>query len=66
MVMEAGYRGKASALELAPYQALESRQLLAVAMKELAQNAGKVGNLTITTEVLASLLHPSPPNAAAS
>jgi hypothetical protein len=31
--------------------------LLAYAMKELGKNAGQIGNLTITTEVLASLLN---------
>jgi hypothetical protein len=30
--------------------------LLAIAMKELGQNAGKIGNLTITPDILATIL----------
>jgi len=36
---------------------MEPRMLLAYAMKELGANAGQIGNLTITTEMLASLLN---------
>jgi len=43
--------------KLAVYAGLESRLLLAHAMRELADNAGSIGNLTITSELLASLLN---------
>lgn len=56
---EATYQAKASELELAAYKNLEPPLLLAVALKELGENAAKVGNLTITTEVLAGLLNPA-------
>lgn len=56
--LEASHKAKAAELELAVYRTLEPRTLLAVALKELGQNADKVGNLTITTEMLASLLNP--------
>jgi hypothetical protein len=58
---EAQFRARAAELELAVYRSLEARQLLAYALKELAQNAAKVGNLTITTEMLAALLNGRPP-----
>ena len=52
--------GKAEAesaqMLLAVYQDLEPRFVLANAIRELAANAGQIGNLTITSEILASLL----------
>jgi regulator of protease activity HflC (stomatin/prohibitin superfamily) len=48
-------------MELAVYRTLEPRTLLAMALKEMGQNAAKVGNLTITSEMLASLLNGQPP-----
>lgn len=56
---EAQHRARAAEAELAPFKALEPRQLLAFAMKELGANASQIGNLTITTEVLAGLLNGS-------
>lgn len=56
LALEAEYRSKAIELELAPYKTMDHRTLLALAMKELGENAGKVGNLTITSEILAALL----------
>jgi regulator of protease activity HflC (stomatin/prohibitin superfamily) len=53
---EAGYRSRATEMELAAYRALDPRTILALAMKELGQNAGQIGNLTITSEILAALL----------
>jgi regulator of protease activity HflC (stomatin/prohibitin superfamily) len=50
---------KASELQLGVYRALDPRALLAYALHELGANAGRVGNLTITTELLAELLKPS-------
>ena len=43
-------------LELTALRGLEPRTLLALAMRDLGANAGKIGNLTITSEMLASLL----------
>ncbi len=57
---ESHYRAKSTEAELAVLRSLEPRTLLAIALRELGKNAGKVGNLTITTEMLASLLNPSP------
>jgi hypothetical protein len=61
MEKEAQYRARSSAVELAVLSGLEPRSLLAIALRELGQNAGKVGNLTITSEMLASLLNHAPP-----
>jgi hypothetical protein len=58
--LEAEYRAHALGLELAVYQGQDPRTLLAVALKELGQNAEKVGNLTITSEILAGLLNLPP------
>src|SRR5262249_9190979 len=57
---EARYRIEAKKLELALYGTLAPRSILALAMNELGQNAERVGNLTITSEVLASLLNGTP------
>lgn len=54
--LEAQSKAKATEMELAVLRTLEPRTLLAVALRDLGQNAGKLGNLTITTEMLASLL----------
>lgn len=56
---EAQYRAKATELELAVLRATDPRALLAIAIRELGKNADKVGNLTITTEMLAGLLNPT-------
>jgi hypothetical protein len=53
---EARFRTKAKQMELELYAALDPRKVLALAMSELGQNAGRIGNLTITSEMLASLL----------
>lgn len=55
--LEAGYRARATEAELAPLRTLDPRQVLALAMRDLGQNAGRVGNLTVTSELLASLLN---------
>ena len=47
---------EAAQMQLAVYRDLEPRALLAHAMRELGANAGNIGNLTITTELLASVL----------
>jgi hypothetical protein len=58
--LEAGYRARATELELAPYRSLDPRRILALGMRELGQNADQIGNLTITSELLASLLNGQP------
>jgi hypothetical protein len=47
---------EAAKMQLAVYRDLEPRALLAHALRELGANAGNIGNLTITTELLASVL----------
>jgi len=54
--LEAAYKARATETELAVYRSLEPRTILALAMKDLGQNADQIGNLTITSEILASLL----------
>jgi hypothetical protein len=54
---EAQSKSRAAEMELAVYRTMEPRALLAYAMKELGANAGQIGNLTITTELLAGLLN---------
>jgi regulator of protease activity HflC (stomatin/prohibitin superfamily) len=53
---EARYRTRAKQMELELYAALDPKKILALAMSELGQNAGRIGNLTITSEMLAALL----------
>jgi hypothetical protein len=55
--IEAGYRAKAREMELAVFRTMEPRSVLALAMEELGRNAERVGNLTITTEMLSSILN---------
>jgi regulator of protease activity HflC (stomatin/prohibitin superfamily) len=54
---EAQSKAKATEMELSVLRSLEPRTLLALALRELGQNAGRVGNLTITTEMLSNLLN---------
>ena len=54
---QAEYEAAANTLRLTPYKELAPQTLLALALKEMAQNAGQIGNLTITSEILASLLN---------
>lgn len=56
---EAAYQARAEELRLAPFRATEPRLLLALAMHQLGENADRVGNLTITSEILATLLDAS-------
>jgi regulator of protease activity HflC (stomatin/prohibitin superfamily) len=49
---------KAAEQQLAVFRALDPRAMLAYALHELGANAGRVGNLTITTELLAGLINP--------
>jgi hypothetical protein len=54
---EASYRARAKQMELRVYGAIEPRKVLALALNELGQNAGRIGNLTVTSEILAGLLN---------
>jgi len=56
LVKEADFRAKAEKLQLAPFKELSAKQLLALAMKDMGNNAARIGNLTITSEILAQLL----------
>lgn len=60
---EAQSKAKAAEMELSVLRSVDPRSLLAIAMKELGENAGRVGNLTITSEMLASLLNGTPSDA---
>jgi hypothetical protein len=39
-----------------PYKETDPKLLLAIGMKSLGEKADKIGNLTITTELLATIL----------
>jgi hypothetical protein len=54
---EAEFRARATSLELQAFSAIDPRTLLAVALKGLSDHASDIGNLTITTEMLSSLLN---------
>lgn len=54
---EAAFRARATALEMEAFGATDPRTLLALALKTLGDNAERVGTLTITTEVLSSVLN---------
>lgn len=61
---EADYQARAIAKKLDAYKGQDARTVLAVALRELGLNAEKVGNLTITSEILASLLNSRSDNGA--
>lgn len=60
---EAESRARELELQMAIYRTMQPGMLLALAMKELGQNAGNIGNLTITSELLASVLNALPATA---
>ncbi len=53
---EAQGSARAVQLQLAAYNGLDPRMMTAMAMQELGKNAGRIGNLTVTSEILAALL----------
>lgn len=53
---EASYQAKALSMQLDSYKGLDARTILALGLKDLGANASRVGNLNITTELLAGLL----------
>lgn len=57
LAAKAVYEAKAREGELALYRSLEPRAVLALALNEMGRRAEHIGNLTITPEMLASLLN---------
>lgn len=54
---EATYQARAIEMEIAPYRDFDPRTLSALALNRMGQNAKHIGNLTITSEILAALLN---------
>ena len=61
MQKEAEYRAKATEIQLAAYHEQDARTVLAIGLRELGANADKIGHLTITSEILATLLNARAP-----
>ncbi|GCE11500.1 SPFH domain-containing protein [Tengunoibacter tsumagoiensis] len=55
---EAEFEAAAEQIRLVPFQQLTSQQLLGLAFRDFAENAQKIGNLTISSEILEQLLKP--------
>jgi regulator of protease activity HflC (stomatin/prohibitin superfamily) len=55
---QAEFAAEAVRIQLVPYQTLDTRLLLALAFRDFAENSHKIGNLTITSEILERLLNP--------
>jgi len=55
---QAEFAAEAVRIQLVPYQALDTRLVLALAFRDFAENSHKIGNLTITSEILERLLNP--------
>jgi regulator of protease activity HflC (stomatin/prohibitin superfamily) len=53
---ESAFSTRVKQKELELYAAIEPRKVLALALLDLGQNAGRIGNLTLTSEILAGLL----------
>jgi hypothetical protein len=53
---EALFRARATSIELAPFKETDPRTLMALAFKNLGENAAKIGNLTLTPDLLAMLV----------
>jgi hypothetical protein len=54
---QAEFEAEATRVQLAPYESLDARMLLALAFRDFAGNAQKIGNLTITSEIMEQLLN---------
>ena len=52
---EAKYKAAGAQLEIGLYEKVDPRKVLALALTDLGQNAGRIGSLTITSEILAAL-----------
>ena len=57
----AEFRARATEKELAVYNDMEPRTVLAIALKQIGSNAQRIGNLTVTTEMLSALLNDATP-----
>jgi regulator of protease activity HflC (stomatin/prohibitin superfamily) len=55
-IKEAEYQSKALDMQLNPYREVDPKVLLALGLKSLGENADKIGNLTITPDLLATIL----------
>ena len=53
----ADFEARAAEKTLAVYKDMDPRSVLAIALKEMGENARKIGSLNITTETLGSLLN---------
>jgi hypothetical protein len=56
---QATFAAEATQIGLAPYTTLDTRLVLALAFRDFAANADRIGNLTITSEILERLLNDS-------
>ncbi len=54
---QAAFTSEATKIELEPFAALNPQLLLALAFRDFAANAQKIGNLTISSEILEQLLN---------
>lgn len=54
---QAEFEAEANRIQLLPYQALDTRLMLALAFRDFANNAQKIGNLTISSELLEQLVN---------
>jgi regulator of protease activity HflC (stomatin/prohibitin superfamily) len=54
---QAEFEAEAMRISLTPYAELDPRLLMALAFRGFAENADKIGNLTITSEILEQLLN---------
>jgi len=56
-LQRAEYLARATTQEFSAYEKISPEKLTAMALLKLGQNAGKIGNLTITPDILAGMLH---------
>jgi hypothetical protein len=54
---QAAFTSEATRIELEPFATLNPQLLLALAFRDFATNAQKIGNLTISSEILEQLLN---------
>ncbi len=54
---QAEYDAKSSDIWLGPWRATDPRTLLGLAFKLMGENAQRIGNLTVTPEILASIMN---------
>jgi hypothetical protein len=55
---KAEFQARATQKQIDVYKTLDAPKVLALAMQEMAENAHRIGELTITSEVLANILKP--------